>query len=120
MDVEIKDYTGEGYKPVVDFNCWRVAYIHSSVNMKKSDLEKFERHLETDEIFVLLNGSAVLLTAGKGKKPSDKITELKMKKGVVYNVKKSVWHSVLLKKNTKILIVENKNTTTKNSEYVMI
>ncbi len=119
MDVQIKYYEKEGYKPVVDFNCWRVAYYNSNHNMKKEEITYLEKHLESDEIFVLLEGKALLITAGKKDKPS-KPKIYKMEKNKVYNVKKGVWHTVLMKKNTKILIVENKNTSKKNSEYFNI
>ncbi len=119
MDVQIKYYEKEGYKPVVDFNCWRVAYYNSNHNMKKEEITYLEKHLESDEIFVLLEGKALLITGGKKDKPS-KPKIYKMEKNKVYNVKKGVWHTVLMKKNTKILIVENKNTSKKNSEYFNI
>ncbi len=120
MDVDIKIYDDNGYKPVVDFNCWRVAFLNSDHTMKKDEITYIERHMLTDEIFVLLQGSATLMIGGKRKSPYKKINLLKMEKGKVYNVKKAVWHNVLMSKNCKILIVENKNTSKKNTEYFYV
>ena len=40
-----------------------------------------------------------------------------MEPGKIYNVKQSVWHSVVLSLDGSVLIVENKNTSEKNSNY---
>jgi len=105
-----------GYKPLIDFESWRVAILNSLKKMGFNDLKYLERHIKTDEVFVLLQGKASLIHAGQGKEPK-KLEKVRMKKNIFYNVKKASWHTVLMGANTKILIVENKNTTKKNSEY---
>ncbi len=69
-----------------------------------------ERHLETDEVFVLLFGTASLVV-GDDKKIYD------LEPGKIYNVKRGVWHQVFIDKGSKVLIVENSDTTRENSEY---
>jgi len=110
------EYTKNGYKPLIDFEAWRVAILNSHKKMGLNDLKYLERHMETDEVFVLLQGNASLIHGGQRKEPK-KLEKIKMKKNIFYNVKKASWHTVLMGTNTKILIVENKNTTKKNSEY---
>lgn len=110
------EYTKNGYKPLIDFESWRVAILNSLKKMEFNDLKYLERHMETDEVFVLLQGKASLIHAGQGREPK-KLEKIRMKKNIFYNVKKASWHTVLMGANTKILIVENKNTTKKNSEY---
>jgi hypothetical protein len=73
--------------------------------------------METDEIFLLLRGNAVLLMGGIGKRPRDRIKAVRMAANKVYNVRKASWHAVLMKKGAKIFIVENRNTSRSNSEY---
>lgn len=116
MSVEILKFDGEGYKPIVDFNSWRVAFLNPSPVTKKGNISYIERHMETDEVFVLLEGTAFLIHAGRKKKP-DKPNIIKMKKNLIYNVKKASWHAVIMNKNSKILIVENRDTSKANSEY---
>ena len=103
--IEKFEFKGEGYKTVMSFNTWRIGLINYSQRFSK--FTELERHLETDEAFVLLKGRATLFT--------DEQTE-KMKKGVVYNVKKGVWHHVVMSKRAKVMVVENINTNDQNSE----
>jgi hypothetical protein len=40
-----------------------------------------------------------------------------MQPGIIYNVKAACWHTVLLSRDAKVLIVENRNVDVHNSEY---
>lgn len=40
-----------------------------------------------------------------------------MRIGNIYNVKKGVYHALLMEKDAKVLIVENHNTSRDNTEY---
>ncbi|MCL2776005.1 MAG: hypothetical protein FWD71_22070 [Oscillospiraceae bacterium] len=107
--VEIYEYKGEGYKPLVDYESWRVAVLRYSKGF--TGLKELERHLETDEVFVLLTGEAALIT-----EESDGIREWKMECGKIYNVLKGVWHNIIVTPDANVLIVENRNTGTENTE----
>ncbi len=120
MAVSTFKYDKDGYKPLIDYDNWRVATLNSSINQRKDSIKFIERHLKTDEVFVLLKGTAYLIHAGNKKNPDRKLKTIKMKKEIFYNVKKATWHTAILKKNTKILIVENKNTSRGNSEYIKL
>ena len=109
--LDILDYTGEGYMPVHDFESWRVAYLNYQESMTPEGMRFIERHNETDEIFILLNGEATLLIG-------EERTPVPMERFKTYNVRKGVWHNVLVSKDVKILIVENRNTSADNSEYL--
>ncbi len=109
--LDILDYTGEGYMPVHDFESWRVAYLNCQESNTPEGMRYIERHNETDEIFILLNGEATLLI-GEERVP------VPMEKYKTYNVKKGVWHNVYLSEDAKILIVENCNTSEANSDYL--
>ena len=108
--IEILDYTGEGYRPLVDFEGWRVAFLRC--NERFASLTGLERHLETDEVFVLLEGSATLYT-----RDGDGVMHLTPMEGhKVYNVKKAVWHHIVVSEDATVLIVENADTTAENTE----
>lgn len=109
--LEILEYNGEGYQPVTAFEQWRVAIDNYAEYNDKDNLGKLERHMCTDEVFVLLEGKATLVI-GLEKEAC------KMEKGKIYNVKKGVWHTVALSRDAKVLIVENDDTTEENSEYI--
>lgn len=73
--------------------------------------------MKTDEVFVLLKGDCVLITGGIDKIPWKKLEITKMLSGYIYNFRKAAWHGLLMKKSSKLLIVENRNTANRNSEY---
>ena len=56
--LEILEYTGPDYHPVLDFGAWRVAYLNFSDRFDPEKADTLERHMETDEVFVLLEGEA--------------------------------------------------------------
>lgn len=110
MDLEIKESFKDGYNRLVRFNNWCVAVANGGKRFSKENFTKLERHLETDEVFVLLSGRGKLITGEEMK-----IQELEYKK--LYNVKKGVWHGLILEKNATVLIIENDDTSIDNTEY---
>ena len=112
--IEICDYTGEGYRPLVDFESWRVAFLR--YNERFSKLTELERHLETDEVFVLLEGDATLYTRDE----NGAIHPFVMAKRTVYNVKRGIWHHIVVSAEATVLVVENANTTKENSERMKV
>jgi ureidoglycolate hydrolase len=114
--LEIREYSGPGYQPVIDFGTWRVAVLNYLDELHPEQISYMERHNDTDEVFILMAGEAVLLI-GEGDDRVEKIHSQVLQTGKIYNVKKSVWHSVLISKDGSILIVENNNTNKENSNY---
>ncbi|HOE34172.1 MAG TPA: hypothetical protein PLG84_02645 [Anaerolineaceae bacterium] len=113
--LEIFTYTGDGYKPLIDFNCWRVALLRYCDDMDPAEMVHLERHMATDEVFVLLEGKAALfLTGGDG---SGELQVEMMQPLKLYNVKQGAWHNAFLSPDATILLVENKDTSRENSEY---
>ena len=115
--LDIADYTEEGYRPLVDFNCWRVAVLNYIDELLPENIHRMERHVETDEVFILVQGTAILILGGSG----DAVTRLDtwpMDLNKIYNVKQNVWHVALLSRDAKIILVENRDTGQANTEYV--
>jgi ureidoglycolate hydrolase len=117
--LEIMDFTGEGYKPLVDYGTWRVAFLRYIDELHPARIKEMERHTLTDEVFVLLSGKAVLLLGGRGIKVPLIHPQI-LDFGKIYNVKQNVWHSILLSLDATVLIVENRNTGRDNSEYCQL
>ncbi len=112
--LEISEYNGAGYKPVVDFGAWRVAVLNFIDELLPENLTTFQRHLETDEVFVLLSGRCILFLA-EGDTSPKAIHAIDMVPGKMYNVKMSGWHTHSLSGNAKVLVIENRDTTAYNS-----
>ena len=114
--VEIHSCEESGFSPLVFFNGWRVAMLNHQPSQERGKVPFVERHHQTDEVFVLLQGPATLLLAGYGEEPGD-IEELAIESGKLYNVPCDLWHAVLTQPQSKLLIVENADTGEANSSY---
>jgi ureidoglycolate hydrolase len=114
--LEIKQYLGEGYQPLIYFNTWRVAILRWISSLLPENIDMMERHTQTDEVFVLLEGQATLILGGNGMKVEHIFPQV-MEAGRLYNVRQNVWHSILVSRDASILIVENRDTGEKNTEY---
>ena len=112
--IDITTYEGEGYKPVIDYETWRVAILNYCEELEIQNLKTMQKHNETDEVFVLLKGNCTLFSGGKGDEVND-IDGVAMKPLQLYNVKRGVWHTHTLDKDGMVLIVENKDTSDVNS-----
>lgn len=103
--IEVTVHKDEGFKVMTEYGEWKVGLLH--YNRRFSRLGEMERHLLTDEIFILANGSATLYT--------DRQT-LKMEQGAVYNVPVGVWHHIVVSEDASVIVVENRNTAPENTE----
>ena len=112
--IETLRYDENGYKSLVFFENWRVALMNDGPKTTLEGLTYFQKHDETDEVFVLLEGRCVLLMAGFGENPGE-ISAVDMEPGSMYNVKKGAWHTHYFAPNTKVVIVENADTVPENS-----
>ena len=117
--LDIKTYSEEGYRPVIDYDSWRVAVLNYCDELLPENITKFQRHDETDEVFVLLKGSCILFI-GEGDKEITEIHAQPMEPLKLYNVKRSVWHSHTLSQDAMVLIVENRDTTDANSPEIKL
>jgi ureidoglycolate hydrolase len=121
--LEILEFTGIGYKPVVDYGTWRVAVLNYIDELIPERIERLERHNETDEVFVLWTGQAVLFMGdpkSDGAGGDSEVSALHphvMEPLKMYNVKRGAWHAVVLSRDASILLVENRDTSTSNSDY---
>jgi len=114
--LEIRDYDGAGFKPLIFFDNWRVAILRYLDDLQPDRIDSMERHIETDEVFVLLRGRGTLLLGGSGTKCEGVLSQ-PMEIGRIYNVKRFAWHTVLLSSDASVLLVENHDTDQHNSEY---
>jgi len=117
--LEVRDYTKQGYSPVIDYGRWRVAVLNYADELRCENLAAMQRHNETDEVFVLLHGRCILFL-GEGTETVTAIHAEDMRPLKVYNVKKAVWHTHTLNEDAMVLIVENRDTTYDNSPFCQL
>lgn len=114
--MEVRDYQGKGYSPLVSYGEWRVAVLRYLDELEPARINTMERHLETDEVFILVHGKAMLILGGNNNHV-DQLTSYVLEIGKINNVKKNTWHTISLSPDAHIIIVENDNTEKVNSEY---
>jgi hypothetical protein len=115
--LEISAYTGEGYRPLIDYDQWRVAILRYIDELLPENIGKMQRHAETDEVFVLLNGRCILFLA-EGDESIGAIHAQDMQPLTLYNIKRGAWHTHTLNAEATVLIVENRDTTSANSPEI--
>ena len=114
--VDIHSHEGEGFKILVQYQSWRTAMLNTSTANRLDSFGYVERHRETDEVFVLLRGTAYLIIGGDTEKP-DSYEVLPMDLCKTYNVRVNVWHGVIMSVDASLYIVENINTGKDNSDH---
>ena len=107
-DIEASTFKGDGFLVLKQFEGWKIGFLR--YNDRFSKFSEMERHKETDEVFILLEGSATLYT--------DKETCI-MEKCVLYNIPKGVWHHIVVSEDATVMVVENSNTSKENTEKRM-
>jgi mannose-6-phosphate isomerase-like protein (cupin superfamily) len=107
--IEKYTHTAEGYNPFLIRDKWQVAQLNYVSGQGFADMDKIEVHQQTDEVFILLKGTAVLIAA---EKEGDKVNfqTIEMIEGITYNIPAGVWHNIAMDPDAQIIIVEDANT----------
>ena len=111
--LDILEYSGEGYKRVVNYESWTVASLNWAPHFEEKNIVDLERHNLTDEVFVLLQGKATLLVGEKAER-------VEMQPLKFYNVRAGVWHNIFVSKDARVLIAENASTSRANSDFLSL
>lgn len=111
QNLEIFKWTESGYKPLVFSAGWQVALLNWEPLYSLENASEIERHADTDEVFVLWRGQAVLFIATpKGLRVEE------MQPGVIYNVTRGTWHNLIATQDASWVIVENRDTHLHDTE----
>ncbi|MBR3086850.1 MAG: DUF1116 domain-containing protein [Kiritimatiellae bacterium] len=111
--LDIVEYGGEGYRRLVAGAKWTVATLNYASRFDRRNLCELERHILTDETFVLLAGKATLLIGRDAR-------EIEMEPLKYYNVRAGIWHHILVSPDARVLVAENADTSRANSEFLDI
>ena len=110
--LEIYDWSGEGFEPLVFTDRWQAALLNWEPLFDRANLDEIERHNHSDEVFVKLRGKAVLFTRPEG----GELQAVEMAAGKIYNVPAGVWHNIVATRDVSFLIVENRDTHLHDTE----
>ena len=109
-DIEILSTEKEGYSVLKNCESWRIGVVNYDDSIS-GEPKKIERHLKTDEAFILSYSKAKLYI-GK------ELEKIEIQLGKVYNIKKGVWHALIMEKNARLFVIENADTDETNTEKI--
>jgi len=107
--VETYYHEGAGYNPFFIKDNWQVAQLNYMPELGFQSIDRMEKHMETDEIFILTKGTAVLI-AGIKTTAEFQFKLIKMELGVTYNITVNTWHNIAMSTDAEVIIVEKSNT----------
>lgn len=107
--IESYEVLEDGFHPFLIRDEWQVAQLNYMQDQNIENINKIDVHYKTDEVFILLEGRAVLIAATF--KDGTPIFELElMKQNITYNIPKNMWHNIAMDVGSKVLLVEKSNT----------
>jgi ureidoglycolate hydrolase len=98
-----------GYHPFIIREGWQVAQLNYMPEQHMDNINKLDIHHLTDEVFILLEGNAVLIAANINK-DEVKFEATLLQPNVTYNIPKKTWHNIAMQEGCKIIIVEKSGT----------
>lgn len=107
--MDIIRFAGGQWQTMMDSEGWRIGFLGYGERFSK--FAELERHMMTDEAFMLQSGTATLY---------ENETPTVMEPGVVYNIPRGVWHHIVVSEDALVIVVENSNTTKENSERISL
>ncbi len=110
---EIKD---QGYHPFLIRNGWQVAQLNYTPDQHVDAIKGLDVHHETDEVFILLKGYAILIAATIESHDVQFEMEL-LKPNITYNIPKGTWHNIAMVEGCELIIVEKSNTHISDFEH---
>src|ERR1041385_2755875 len=109
MMIERYFHEGTGYNPFLIRRGWQVAQLNYRQDLQPSALRRVEQHRDTDEVFILVQGSSVLVAAEDTPR-GFRFEPVRLEPGVTYNAPAGVWHAIAMAPHDLVIIIENANT----------
>ena len=111
------EFTGEGMHRVFENEKWTVGIKNWKPANDVTGIDCLERHNKTDELFVLVEGACTLVYANETENGLE-FKAVKMEKDKVYNIPATLWHNTITQKDTKMILIEDSNTSMENSDIL--
>lgn len=115
MEILNYSFDGEGMSRVFENEKWTVGIKNWKPANDITGIDMLERHNKTDELFVLVAGSCTLISAEE-KDGTLEFKKVVMEPNKVYNIPATLWHNTITCKDTKMILIEDSNTSMANSD----
>lgn len=103
----------EGFEPIFHTPNFKCAFITLSPQYAFGKVKEMKRHNDSDEVFVLLSGKAVLLTREEG---STEYTKTPLEYQTAYNVQQGTWHYLAVSEDALVFVTESGTMQRENTE----
>jgi mannose-6-phosphate isomerase-like protein (cupin superfamily) len=113
--IQSYSYDAPGYDPTFISDGWQAAFLNYSPDEALESIVKLDIHHQTDEVFVLLRGRAVLIAATIAGGVSYDLVD--MLPGVIYNIPRETWHKIAMYEGSSVCIVEKNNTHVSDFDF---
>ena len=110
-------YEGDGLQRGYENDEWTVGIKNYKKTNDINYINNLEKHNNTDELFVLSRGNCSIVTANENNGSLEYEIE-KMKNNTIYIIPKGLWHNTIIDKDTKLILVENADTSMDNSDIL--
>tara|TARA_B100001057_G_scaffold247291_1_gene247664 strand:+ start:4394 stop:4837 length:444 start_codon:yes stop_codon:yes gene_type:complete len=107
--IETYELREKGFHPLLIRDNWQVAKLNYLEDQNIRNIKKLDIHFNTDEVFVLLKGKAVIIAAVFENGIPVFEMEL-MEQNLIYNIPKNRWHNIAMEEGSEVLLVEKSNT----------
>ena len=110
------EFSGEGMHRVYENEKWTVGIKNWKPANDITGISNVERHNTTDEMFVLVEGKCTLVFGNENASGGLDFEGVRMEKGKLYVIPKSLWHNTITEKDTKMFLIEDSNCSNQNSD----
>lgn len=117
MNIDVYEFAGEGMQRVFENEKWTVGIKNWKPANDAAGIDCLERHNKTDELFVLAEGVCTLVYANETKDGLE-FGAVNMQPNKVYNIPATLWHNTITRKDTKMILIEDSNTSMNNSDIL--
>lgn len=117
MNIAVYEFAGEGMQRVFENEKWTVGIKNWKPANDVTGIDCLERHNNTDELFVLVEGTCTLIYANESKEGLE-FGVVNMQPDKVYNIPATLWHNTITQKDTKMILIEDSNTSMNNSDIL--
>ena len=119
MKIETFKYNGSGYKPLLITTKWQIAKLNYLPGHGLEEIDKIEVHNQTDEVFILLKGTGILIAADI-QNNDIKFDVINMVPGIIYNIPQGIFHNIAMKDDAELIIAEDANTHLYDCTYIKL
>ena len=117
--VEKYNIKEKGYHPFLIKKGWQLAKLNYTEEQHIDNIMQLDVHLETDELFILIAGKAVLIAATIiDNEPHFEVEKLLLNN--IYNIPKGLWHNIAMEDGSEIFIAEKANTHISDFEHFVL